>query len=112
MLFRSVAVLGALVNARLSSSLTSQLKHLGIPANFQSIVINAVETGGVPSSGNASGAGGAAGAGHANLVQEVIHAAYTAFQDGLRAALYLSAALVLAAGLLAAIAGMRSRPAG
>ena len=106
-----VAVLGALVNARLSSSLTGQLKHLGIPANFQSIVINAVETGGVPSSGNASGAGGAAGAGHANLVQEVIHAAYTAFQDGLRSALYLSAALVLAAGLLAAIAGMRSRPA-
>jgi len=106
-----VAVLGALVNARLSAGLTSQLKHLGIPANFQSIVINAVETGGVPSSGNTAGAGGAAGAGHANLVQEVIHAAYTAFQDGLRAALYLSAVLVLAAGLLAAIVGMRSRPA-
>jgi EmrB/QacA subfamily drug resistance transporter len=106
-----VAVLGALVNARLSASLTSQLKELGIPDNFQSIVINAVETGGVPSSNNTAGAGGAAGAGHANLVQEVIHAAYSAFQDGLRAALYLSAVLVLAAGLLAAIVGMRSRPA-
>ena len=106
-----VAVLGALVNARLSSGLTSQLRHLGIPANFQSIVINAVETGGVPSSSNTAGAGGAAGAGHGNLVQEVIHAAYTAFQDGLQAALYLSAVLVLAAGLLAAIVGMRSRPA-
>jgi predicted MFS family arabinose efflux permease len=98
-----VAVLGALVNARLSSSLTSQLKHLGIPANFQSIVINAVETGGVPSSGNTAGAGGAAGAGHAGLVQEVINAAYSAFRSGLHAALYLSALLVLLAGLLAAI---------
>ncbi len=96
-----VAVLGALVNARLSSSLTGQLKALGIPATFQSIVIQAVETGGVPSNGNTAGAGGAAGAGHAALVQEVINAAYSAFQSGLRAALYLSAALVLLAGLLA-----------
>jgi EmrB/QacA subfamily drug resistance transporter len=98
-----VAVLGALVNARLSSSLTSQLKHLGIPANFQSIVINAVETGGVPSSGNTAGAGGAAGAGHAGLVQEVINAAYSAFHSGLQAALYISALLVLLAGLLAVV---------
>lgn len=98
-----VAVLGALVNAQLSSSLTSQLKRLGIPANFQSIVIKAVETGGVPSSGNTSGAGGAAGAGHAGLVQEVINAAYAAFHSGLHAALYLSALLVLLAGLLAAV---------
>ena len=97
-----VAVLGALVNAQLSSSLTSQLKHLGIPANFQAIVINAVETGGVPSSGNTAGAGGAAGAGHGGLVQKVINAAYSAFHSGLHDALYLSALLVLLAGLLAA----------
>jgi EmrB/QacA subfamily drug resistance transporter len=104
-----VAVLGALVNAQLSSGLITQLKHLGIPANFQAIVIRAVETGGVPSSPNASGAGGAAGAGNAGLVQKVINAAYTAFQDGLRAALYLSAALVFAAGLLALATALRSR---
>ncbi len=107
-----VAVLGALVNARLSSGLTSQLKALGIPANFQSIVIHAVETGGVPSGGNTAGADGAAGAGHATLVQKVIDAAYSAFQSGLRAALYLSAALVFAAGLLALVVGMRSRRVG
>jgi EmrB/QacA subfamily drug resistance transporter len=107
-----VAVLGALVNAQLSSSLTAKLRHLGIPANFQAIVIHAVETGGVPSGGNASGAGGAAGAGHASLVQQVINAAYAAFQDGLRAALYLSAALVFVAGVLAAVLlGLRSRRA-
>ena len=94
-----VAILGALVNAQLRSSLTSRLKHLGIPSNFQSIVIHAVETGGVPSNGNTAGAGGAAGAGQGTLVQEVIHAAYSAFYAGLRAALLLSAFLVLAAGL-------------
>ena len=41
--------------------------------------------------------------GFGKLVQEVIGAAYTAFHDGLHAALYLSAGLALAAGLLALI---------
>jgi len=94
-----VAILGALVNAQLHASLIGRLKHLGIPATFQSIVINAIETGGVPPSSHAKGAGGAAGAGHASLVQQVIQAAYGAFYSGLRAALFLSAILVLAAGL-------------
>jgi EmrB/QacA subfamily drug resistance transporter len=94
-----VAILGALVNAQLQSSLVDRLKELGIPANFQSIVLHAIETGAVPSSGNTQGAGGTAGAGHASLVQQVIQAAYGAFYSGLRAALLLSAILVLAAGL-------------
>ena len=94
-----VAILGALVNAQLHASLIGRLKDLGIPANFQSIVINAIETGVVPSSGQGQGAGGAEGAGHASLVQQVIQAAYGAFYSGLRAALLLSAILVLAAGL-------------
>jgi EmrB/QacA subfamily drug resistance transporter len=107
-----VAVLGALVNAQLRSSLTGRLKHLGIPANFQSIVIHAVETGGVPSSGNTKGAGGAAGAGQGTLVQEVIHAAYSAFYAGLHAALLLSAFLVLAAGIFSfVLLGRRARRA-
>ena len=94
-----VAILGALVNAQLRSSLTSRLHHLGIPDTFQSIVIKAIETGGVPSSAHTKGAGGAAGAGQGALVQEVIHAAYNAFYAGLRAALLLAAILVLAAGV-------------
>src|ERR1019366_7733818 len=104
-----VAILGELVNAQLRSSLTGRLQHLGIPANFQSIVIHAIETGGVPSSGNTNGAGGAAGAGQGPLVQEVIKAAYSAFYAGLHAALYLSAFLVLAAGLFAFLI-LRTRP--
>ncbi len=62
-------------------------------------MINGVETGLVPASGNTKGAGGAAGAGQGKLVQEVIQAAYSAFGSGLHAALYLSAVIVLAAGV-------------
>jgi EmrB/QacA subfamily drug resistance transporter len=105
-----VAILGALVNAQLRSSLTGRLKHLGIPPNFQSVVIHAIETGTVPSSGNTKGAGGAAGAGQGTLVNEVIHAAYSAFYAGLHAALYLSAFLVLAAGVFTfVLLGRRSQ---
>jgi len=43
-----VAVLGSLVISRLHSSLTVQLNHLGIPAQFQTLVINAIETGQIP----------------------------------------------------------------
>ncbi|HWG11868.1 MAG TPA: MFS transporter [Streptosporangiaceae bacterium] len=100
-----VAVLGALVNGQLNHSIASQLRGLGLPATIQAVVIKGVETGQVPAS-NSSGAGPA---GQAALVQKVIEAAYTAFHDGLRDALFLSAALVLAAGLLAVVT-LRARP--
>jgi EmrB/QacA subfamily drug resistance transporter len=95
-----VAVLGALVNAQLHADLISRLNRLGIPTNFQSIVVNAIETGGVPPSGTTTSAGGSD---NAAIVQQVINAAYHAFGTGLHAALYLSAALVIGAGILAAI---------
>ena len=95
-----VAVLGALVNAQLHSDLVSKLTHLGIPARFQSIVVNAIETGGVPPSGTTSSAGGP---GNAAVVQQVINAAYQAFGAGLHAALYLAAGLVIGAGILTVV---------
>jgi EmrB/QacA subfamily drug resistance transporter len=101
-----VAVLGALVNSRLQSDLTTRLRHLHIPVNFQSIVIRAVETGGVPSNGKSAGA---AAAGQGSIVQEVINAAYSAFHAGLHDALYVSALLVLGAGLLSAATLRRPR---
>ena len=100
-----VSVLGALVYGQLNSSIARQLHDLGLPAAIQKVVINGVETGQVPSS-NASGIGPA---GQAALVQKVLDAAYTAFHDGLRDALFLSAGLVLAAGLLAVVT-LRARP--
>ena len=89
--------------SQLRSSLTAQLHHLGIPAQSQALVINAIETGQIPKNTTAY-------AGFGQIVQEVIGAAYTAFHDGLHAALYLSAGLALAAGLLAFIT-LPSRPA-
>jgi EmrB/QacA subfamily drug resistance transporter len=106
-----VAVLGALVSAKLSADIIARLQALGLPKSIQQIVINGVETGLVPSSGNTSGAGGAAGAGQGKLVQEVIQAAYSAFQSGLHAALYLSAILVLLAGVFSFFWLGRQRPA-
>jgi EmrB/QacA subfamily drug resistance transporter len=97
-----VAILGSLVNSQLRSSLAGQMNHLGIPAAFQTLVANALETGQVPKST-------AQYAGYGKLVQEVIGAAYTAFHNGLHAALYLSAGLAVASGLLAFIT-LRSRP--
>ena len=95
-----VAVLGALVNAQLRSSLTASMVHLHIPDSFQSIAINIIETGGL-----AGGAGknsvGSAAAGEGKLIQEMTRAAYNAFYSGLHAALFLSAFLVLAAGIYA-----------
>jgi EmrB/QacA subfamily drug resistance transporter len=100
-----VAVLGALMNGQLTADLTGRLHQLGIPARFQSVVISALETGRVPASGTTP----AGPAGEGKLVQEVIHAAYHAFQAGLHAALILSAVLVAGAGVLAlATLGKRS----
>jgi EmrB/QacA subfamily drug resistance transporter len=101
-----IAVLGTLVYGQLNHSIATQLRSLGLPGAIQDIVIKGVETGQVPSS-NSSGIGPA---GQAALVQKVIDAAYTAFHDGLRDALFASAALVLAAGLLAVVT-LRTRSA-
>ncbi len=95
-----VSVLGAVVNAQLPGHLGARLKTLGIPPNFQAIVLRAIESGGVPSSGHTAGAGGSAGAGNAALVQQVIQAAWAAFRSGLTVALSVSAVLVLMAGAL------------
>jgi len=97
-----VAVLGSLVYSQLHVSLVTHMNQLGVPQAFQGLVINAIETGTIPSNTSAY-------AGFGKLVQEVIGAAYTAFKDGLHAALYLSGGLVLAAALLSFIT-LRSRP--
>jgi predicted MFS family arabinose efflux permease len=101
-----VAVLGALVNAHLTSDLADRLRALGIPANFQSIVIDAIKTGTIPSGGNAP----ASSAGYGPIVNKVIDAAYGAFHAGLRTALLTSAGLILVAGVFSGVAARRARP--
>jgi len=104
-----VAVLGALVDAQLRSHLSARLRALGLPPNLQSLVIRGVESGGLPSNGHTAGAGGAAGAGHVGEVHQVIAAAWSAFGSGLELALIVSAALVVAAGVLGVLT-LRGQP--
>lgn len=89
-----VAVLGSLVNSFLNSDLVSRLNVLGVPANFQSIVIDAIETGSVPAGGDAS-----AEATYGPIVRQVIGATYEAFRSGLHVALLVSAVVILVAAL-------------
>lgn len=91
-----VAVLGALVNAHLTSDLSGRLGALGVPSGFQSIVIAAIEQGTV-------GGGGDAAATYGPIVERVIDAAYGAFRSGLSAALAVSAVLMLVATVVAAV---------
>jgi predicted MFS family arabinose efflux permease len=91
-----VAVLGALVNAHLTGDLTHRLKVLKIPPNFISVVINAVETGTVPS--------GVKGGG--SIEDHVIQAAYGAFRNGLEQSLVIAGiGMLIAAGIAARTLG-------
>jgi hypothetical protein len=87
-----VAVLGALVNANLTAGLTNRLHALKIPANFISVIINAIETGIVPS--------GVKGGG--SIEDKVIVAAYAAFRSGLKTALLTSGVALLIGAAIAA----------
>jgi EmrB/QacA subfamily drug resistance transporter len=88
-----VAVLGALVNAHLTSDLTFRLKAIHIPANFISIVISALETGTVPSGVK----------GGSSIEDKVIVAAYAAFRSGLKVALLTAGIAMLVAAFIAAV---------
>jgi MFS family permease len=95
-----VAVLGALVFSQLNSSLTANLQALNVPVGekvailgFKSTIISFIETGQAPTNYSSYGP----------IVGKVISAAYASFGDGLHDALYLSAGLVIVAGLLAAV---------
>jgi EmrB/QacA subfamily drug resistance transporter len=106
-----VAVLGALVFARLSSSLTTHLLQSSIPAADKSIVISlkptiiqTIETG---QGQIASGGYG----GYSSIIKVVLTAAYESFGDGVHLALYVAAALVLLAAVLAVFTLGGGKPA-
>jgi EmrB/QacA subfamily drug resistance transporter len=96
------SILGALVFSRLSATLNSHLATLSVPASEKAIIltlkpfiIQVLETGQIGSNISKYAAEGP-------LIAQVEGAAYGAFGDGLHAAFYLSAALVIVAGILAA----------
>jgi MFS family permease len=96
-----VAVLGAVVDSRLTGSLEHRLAEIGIPPGFRGFIISAVEHGQAPN--NASKVTNPAARGHEQLVAKVISAAEGAFGSGLHASLALAAALLLCAGVVAAV---------
>ncbi len=73
-----VAVLGSLINAHLTVDLRSRLQALGVPPTFQSLVINAIKGGWVPSGTTKNGATATYG----GIVQQVFDAAYASFRSG------------------------------
>lgn len=96
-----VAILGAIVNAHLTSSLVAQLKALKLPTNFQSFVIYAITHGGNTPTGVHISPEELAS--HAALVTKVTSAAYKAFSDGLKIALDIAAIMLLACGIICII---------
>ena len=104
-----VAILGAIVNAKLTGDLAAKLKSIGIPPNFQSLVLHAVQTGGTSSGGSASSAEHSKNAAVARIATKVVKAAYDAFGSGLHEALLLSGSLILLGALVAALTIHRVR---
>ncbi len=95
-----VAVLGAVVNAQLTSGLTDKLVKLGIPVQFRQIVIQFVTTGGNLSSAENS----PAAKGHEKIVAQVLVAAEDSAGHGVHLALEIATGIVLAAAVVAAFA--------
>lgn len=96
-----VAVLGAVVDSKLTGELAVRLKALGIPPSFQSLVINAVSSGGLNPSA-ASQAEHSHTIHVANLANKVIHAAYDAFGSGLHLSFDIAGALLVVGAVVAA----------
>jgi EmrB/QacA subfamily drug resistance transporter len=99
-----VAVLGAVVNAQLTSGLTEKLTKLGIPVQFRELVIQFVTTGGNISDAESS----PAARGHLKIVKKVLDAAASSADHGIHLSLEIGAAVVLLAAVLALFAARRS----
>ncbi len=97
-----VAVLGAVVNAKLTGDLAAKLKQIGVPPSFQNLVLQAVQTGGT-NGGAASKAEHSSNAGVAAIATKVIHAAYDAFGSGLHLSLIISGTVIVVGAGLAAL---------
>jgi EmrB/QacA subfamily drug resistance transporter len=98
-----VAILGSIVNGKLTGDLAARLKAIGIPPTFQSLVEHAIQTGGASSGGAASNAEHSSNAAVAKIATKVVNAAYQAFGSGLHVALVLSGSLILAGAVVASL---------
>jgi EmrB/QacA subfamily drug resistance transporter len=95
-----VAVLGAVVNAQLTSGLSEKLVRLHIPLVYRKVVIQFVTTGGnITSAENSPGVKG-----HARLIAKVLLAAEGSAGHGVHLALEIAGGIVLAAAVVAGFA--------
>jgi EmrB/QacA subfamily drug resistance transporter len=95
-----VAVLGAVVNAQLTTGLSEKLVKLHIPLVYRKVVIEFVTTGGnITSAENSPGVKV-----HTRLIARVLVAAEDSAGHGVHLALQIAAGVVLAAGVVAAFA--------
>ena len=94
-----VAVLGAVVNAQLTSGLTEKLVKLGVPLQFRQIVVHNVTTG-----GSTNPADYPIAKGNGNIVARVLLAAEGSAGHGVHLSLRIAGAIVLAAAVVAAFA--------
>jgi EmrB/QacA subfamily drug resistance transporter len=94
-----VAVLGAVVNAQLTSGLTEKLVKLGIPPQFRQIVVRVVTTG-----GSTNPADYPIAKGNGKIVAKVLLAAENSAGHGVHLSLRIAGAIVLAAAVVAAFA--------
>jgi EmrB/QacA subfamily drug resistance transporter len=93
-----VTVLGAIVNAQLTSNLMHKLNAIpGLPASLRNQVIVAVTTGSAGSSSSSLPKAGPI----AKIVNEVLNAASSSFSAGLSTVLILAASLMVASAALA-----------
>jgi EmrB/QacA subfamily drug resistance transporter len=103
-----VAILGSIVNGKLTGGLAARLKAIGIPPSFQSLVLHAVTGGGLSNSA-ATKAEQSKNAAVARIANKVVQAAYNAFGSGLHASLEISGALMFAGAVVAVVTMHRVR---
>lgn len=110
----AVAILGAVVNARLVSGLSAKLTAIGIPSFFRATIIHAVTSGGLPANAAAAVAANplaaAEAASHPGALSKILDAAEAAVGNGLHVALVVAAIILLAGSALSLGAVAREPP--
>jgi hypothetical protein len=102
-----VTILGAIVNAQLTSNLLSRLAHIpGLPASVRNEVVVAITTGQTGSAKSLSH-----NPGLTKIINEVIGAAESSFSQGLDTVLILAGSLMAASAVLSAVLIARGRQA-
>lgn len=99
-----VTILGAIVNAQLTTNLLHRLASIpGLPASLRNEVVTAVTTGAANTGASKLPKTGPI----AKIVNEVVAAASGSFSDGLDMVLLLAGSLMVASGVLAFVLGRR-----